>query len=48
MREKRLQEEREKAAKTEELMRVYQERESQMVERLKVTVSTEAQAKQML
>jgi hypothetical protein len=37
LREERIQSEREKTKKTEDLLRVYQEREMQMVERLKQT-----------
>lgn len=44
MREERLQKEMEQSSKTEELLRLYQDRESAMIERLKHTASTEAQA----
>ncbi len=37
LREERIQNEREKTKETDELLRVYQEREQQMVDRLKAT-----------
>ena len=48
LREERIQNEREKTKETDELLRVYQEREQQMVDRLKATQNQESQAKAML
>jgi hypothetical protein len=45
MRDERIQKEQEQSSKTDELLRIYQDRESDIIERLKHTASTEAQAR---